>query len=88
MPLNRNRICSALAFVALAAVGRPGLAQHREVNDRMLESAVFIECDVEYRGETIAAGSGSGFLVANSEYVVTNHHVVQSCIPENKVAAF
>lgn len=54
----------------------------------MLESAVFIECDVEYRGETIAAGSGSGFLVANSEYVVTNHHVIQSCIPENKVAAF
>jgi S1-C subfamily serine protease len=51
----------------------------------MLDSVVYVECIVEFQGEVLEAGSGSGFLVANGERVLTNNHVVESCIPENRI---
>lgn len=50
----------------------------------MLDSSVFIQCNLEYKGKTVTGGSGTGFLVSNSEYVITNDHVIDSCLEENK----
>jgi hypothetical protein len=55
---------------------------------KMLDSVVFIECDVAFRGEQFIGASGSGFLIANSEYVVTNNHVIDECHGDNKVSTF
>lgn len=79
---------SLLTFGVLAAsitVSGIPAARAKPVHDQMLASVVFVECDVELQGDRLSAGSGSGFLVANSEYVVTNNHVVDSCYPDNKV---
>ena len=62
-----------------------GWSQHTAINDRMLDSAVYIECDVEFQGDLLEGGSGSGFLIT-PEYVITNNHVVESCVPENTIA--
>lgn len=79
-----------LAFLLVALCGMAWStavwSQHSAVHDHMLDSVVYIECDVELQGEPIEAGHGSGFLVAHSEYVITNNHVVESCIPENSIA--
>lgn len=53
---------------------------------KMLDSVVFIQCDVEFRGEPLIVGSGTGFLIANSEYVITNNHVIDQCHSDNKIA--
>lgn len=72
-------------FVAGSLCSASAWAQHLPVHDRMLDSAVFIGCEVEFQGSLIEGGSGSGFLVARSEYVVTNNHVINACIPENRI---
>lgn len=72
-------------WAAWALWGANAWAQHLPVHDRMLDSAVFIGCEVEFQGSMIEGGSGSGFLIAHSEYVVTNNHVINSCIPENRI---
>jgi hypothetical protein len=38
-----------------------------------------------FKGDA-AGWQWDGFLVANSEYVVTNDHVIRSCNPENKIS--
>jgi S1-C subfamily serine protease len=62
---------SLLVFTSIAIK-----AESQPVYVRMLESTVFVECDIEFQGEPLMAGSGCGFLVANSEYVITNNHVI------------
>jgi Trypsin-like peptidase domain/FHA domain len=81
-----KRVCEfGAVHAALAFACAGACAQHLPVHDRMLDSAVFIGCEVEFQGSMIEGGSGSGFLVAQSEYVVTNNHVINSCIPENRI---
>lgn len=82
----RSLLTLSVLAASITVSGIPAArAQHRPVHE-MLASVVFVECDVEFQGETrLSAGSGSGFLVANSEYVITNSHVVDSCYPDNKV---
>lgn len=81
-----KRVCEFGAMAAALSLPCGGAwAQHLPVHDRMLDSAVFIGCEVEFQGSLIEGGSGSGFLVARSEYVVTNNHVINSCIPENRI---
>jgi S1-C subfamily serine protease len=75
---------TALAAAALLVAAGPARAEYSAVTDRMLESVVFVGCDIDLLGDALERNSGTGFLVANSEYVVTNHHVVASCIPENR----
>lgn len=79
--LNRFTIVAA----AWASAG-VCLAQSGDVPiESMKDTVVYIECIVEFQGDGIQGGSGSGFLVSNAEYVVTNSHVVDSCVPNNKV---
>lgn len=61
-------------------------SQHSAVNDRMLASVVYVECDVEFQGDLLVAGSGTGFLIAGADHVVTNNHVVDKCNPDNRIA--
>lgn len=51
-----------------------------------LESVVRVECLIKIQGDTKFGGSGSGFLIDNSEYVVTNSHVIDGCDPANKIS--
>lgn len=82
----RSLLTLGVLAASIAVSGIPAArAQHRPVHDQMLASVVFVECDVEFQGDLLSKGSGSGFLVANSEYVITNSHVVDSCHPDNKV---
>jgi hypothetical protein len=60
-------------------------SQHSAVTDRMLASVVYVECDVEFQGDLVLGGSGTGFLVAGSDHVVTNNHVVSLCHPDNRI---
>ena len=59
--------------------------QHSAVTDRMLASVVFVECDVEFQGERMFGGSGTGFLIAGSDHVVTNNHVITACNQDNRI---
>jgi hypothetical protein len=85
MTLRHTTYC-LLAWIFLCTCSIAAWAQHTAANDRMLDSVVYIECDVAFLGDTLLAGSGSGFLIANSEYVVTNNHVIEHCNPVNRVA--
>lgn len=60
-------------------------AEQAPAHETMLENVVRIECRVSYKTTTINGGSGTGFLVGNSEYVVTNSHVINDCHPDNKI---
>jgi S1-C subfamily serine protease len=72
-------------LVAAFIAGSPGLAaQADDLYAQMRDSVVFVQCDVEFLGTMITAGHGTGFLVANGEYIVTNHHVIESCHDRNK----
>jgi len=51
----------------------------------MLESVVYVECNVEFQGDLVLGGSGTGFLVAGSDHVITNNHVVDQCNPDNRI---
>lgn len=55
------------------------------ITEKMLNSTVCVECKLQYKGGKPFGGSGSGFLIANSEYVITNHHVIKKCLRENKL---
>ena len=82
-----NVVLAAIAAASTAFSSSSAMAEHPPPTDRMLSSVVFVECDVEFRGDMIKGGSGSGFLVANSEYVVTNNHVIDYCHPDSKIKA-
>ncbi|MDM0047929.1 trypsin-like peptidase domain-containing protein [Variovorax sp. J22R115] len=60
-------------------------AQHSAATDRMLAGVVHVQCDVEFEGEISTAESGSGFLIAAADHVVTNNHVVTECNPERRL---
>lgn len=60
------------------------MAIPEEVTQKMLDSTVCIECRLKLRDTDWIGSTGSGFLVANSEYVVTNNHVIDDCNPNNK----
>jgi len=51
----------------------------------MLAGVVYVQCDVEFEGEISTAESGSGFLIAAADHVVTNNHVVTECNPERRL---
>ena len=71
--------------IAVVFVGWPCLsACAADVYAQMRDSVVFVACEVQFHGAPIVAGHGSGFLVANGEYVVTNNHVIASCHDRNK----
>lgn len=74
-------VAAALFVFGVATVR----AQSSSVLNKMLESVVFVECDVQFQGDLLQAGSGSGFLVGNSEYVITNNHVIDQCHSDNKI---
>ena len=77
----------ALAVIALAvtAWSTAARAQHSAVTDRMLASVVYVECHVEFQGDVVLGGSGTGFLVADADHVVTNNHVVTACNQDNRI---
>jgi Trypsin-like peptidase domain/FHA domain len=85
MNLRKSLIVSVITGLLLASVVTSVRAQHISVHSRMLESVVFVECHVEFQGDLLLGGSGSGFLVANSEYVITNNHVIDQCHSDNKI---
>lgn len=78
-------VLPVLAVTIVAAAVTSARAQHSPIHDNMLASVVYVECSVEFQGDVLVAGSGSGFLIANSEYVVTNNHVIDQCHPNNKI---
>ncbi|MGJ7506606.1 trypsin-like peptidase domain-containing protein [Variovorax sp. GT1P44] len=69
----------AMSWCALA------WSQHSAATDRMLAGVVYVECDVEFEGEIASAESGSGFLIAAADHVVTNNHVVDECNPDRRL---
>ncbi len=71
--------------LGILATPLPTLAQHTPAHDLMLENVVRIECEVSLKGKPFDGGHGTGFLVGNSEYVLTNSHVINTCHPENKI---
>ncbi|HZW26237.1 MAG TPA: trypsin-like peptidase domain-containing protein [Gallionella sp.] len=54
-----------------------------EVVENIQKSVIRVICELSY-GEGKLGSMGSGFLIANSEYVITNSHVVDDCHPDNK----
>jgi hypothetical protein len=72
-------IISCLFFVT------PAIADSDSLTKKMLNSTVLVACDVQYQGQIIVGASGSGFLVADSEYIVTNDHVIRACHPDHKL---
>lgn len=86
MNLPMIRILSIVSWIFLLFTAGTVRADGRLDPQRMLDSVVFIQCDVEFRGEPIIIGSGTGFLIANSEYVITNNHVIDQCHSDNKIA--
>ena len=82
--LLRRVACAATALIAVLFLA-PARAEHRAVDDEMIASVVFVGCQVEFHGDVLLAGWGSGFLVANSEYVVTNNHVISKCQVGNRI---
>ena len=85
MSLRKPLMLSLIATSLVVLGGSSLMAQHRSVHDKMLASVVYVECDVEFQGDLFSGGSGSGFLVANSEYVITNNHVIERCDSDNKI---
>lgn len=81
------RFARKAAVLACAAVLPTAvLAQHTAAHDQMLDNVMRIECMVSFKGKAFDGGHGTGFLVGNSEYVVTNSHVINECHPDNKIA--
>ena len=81
MNLRKSLVVSLMAAPLLGF----GVSSASSVHDKMLASVVFVGCDVEHEGQPLLAASGSAFLVANSEYVITNNHVIDSCHSDNKI---
>lgn len=76
-----GRCAVALLFVGLQD---PARAASRPT-DNMLASVVFVGCEVQLQGDEMLAGWGSGFLVANAEYVITNNHVIDDCRADQRI---
>lgn len=75
----------ALAAIACMLLHSQASAAHRALDDDMLASVVFVGCEVQFQGDELLAGWGSGFLVAQSEYVITNSHVIDDCRSDNRI---
>lgn len=71
-------------LLALGGMVAPAAAEYGPVHERMRENTVYVGCRVELLGSALIEASGSGFLIANSEYVVTNNHVISTCNPQNR----
>ena len=74
-----------LAFALCLAASTAALAEDPGVHARMLDEVLRVECAVTFKGKAFQAGHGTGFLVGNSEYVLTNSHVINTCHPDNKI---
>ncbi len=61
------------------------VAASEKLTQQMLDSTVCVECIIRYQDKAFTGGSGTGFLVADSEYVITNNHVIDSCDPDDKL---
>lgn len=48
----------------------------RDLVSAVRDSIVYIQVYVDYRGEKILYGSGSGIVISNDGYILTNNHVV------------
>lgn len=49
----------------------------RDLVSAVRDSIVYIQVYVNYRGETILYGSGSGIIISKDGYILTNNHVVE-----------
>ena len=81
----RSGLVGAVTIFLVNLLGMSSvMAIPEEVTQKMLDSTVCIECRLKLRDQDWIGSTGSGFLVANSEYVVTNNHVIDDCNPNNK----
>lgn len=85
----RNRCLTGIAFLITSILihSTCAYAVDSSVTEKMLQSVVHVQCTVQYQGESISGGSGTGFLVGKSNYVITNDHVIDLCNPNNKMYA-
>jgi len=78
-------VLPVLAVPIVAVTVSSARAQHSPIHDKMLASVVYVGRRVEFQGDQLVRASGSGFLIANSEYVITNNHVIDQCDPNDKI---
>ena len=48
----------------------------RDLVSAVRDSIVYIQVYIEYHGEKVLYGSGSGIVISNDGYILTNNHVV------------
>lgn len=51
----------------------------RDLVSAVHDSVVYVETYVEYRGEKTPYAAGSGIIISEDGYIVTNNHVVEGC---------
>ena len=87
MQVLKRIVFQTIIMISALWMAAAEIAISDPLTEKMLNSTVFVGCELQFQGNVITGGSGSGFLVADSEYVVTNDHVIDYCCPENKLKA-
>ena len=77
----------SLIFFFAVSITSSAFANDQEITNKMLNSVVYVQCNLEFKGDVVSGGSGTAFLVSDKEYLITNDHVVNNCLPENKSEA-